>query len=166
MLWAVVIARRCFPLPFQTGNPFRRCAPQQCGMFSRILARSRKFGHGAASPTRYNRGRYSYFQRFFPQKAKRSKFQEKPHLEGAEFTKSSQLVVKTAAEILCHCSYALSAEEKQVGRVNRTKTIRVFWSDGSCIEQFPPEFMLPKTTTIVGYSWDILKLEDFKRKLK
>lgn len=92
------------------------------------------------------------FSEVFPQKAKRSKFQEKPHLEGAEFTKSSQLVVKTAAEILCHCSYALSAEEKQVGRVNRTKTIRVFWSDGSCIEQFPPEFMLPKTTTIVGYS--------------
>lgn len=53
--------------------------------------------------------------RGFPLKAKRSKFREKPHLEGEEFTKSSQLVAKTAAEILCHCSYALSAEEKQVG---------------------------------------------------
>lgn len=29
--------------------------------------------------------------------------------------KRSQLVTKTAAEIVCHCSYALSAEGKQVG---------------------------------------------------
>jgi len=49
------------------------------------------------------------FSEVFPLKAKRLKFREKPHLEGAEFTKSSQPVAKTAAEILCHCSYTVYA---------------------------------------------------------
>ena len=40
-----------------------RSALRLRGMFSRILARSLTLGLGAASPMRYNRGRYSYVRR-------------------------------------------------------------------------------------------------------